>query len=499
MLARDFPAVEALDEEIAALAARASNGPASRRAQRLEHLRARRASPRVPGPRRLANLRAKLDEAAERVAWDSWERRLDEACARAVARLLQLDDCPPWALDELPLRVIATAARLPAPHRALALRLLRTRAGPPPWDLRDAKENLAVRARLEAFGLDLSPWIDGIEPLELEIAGARITLSLEDDPLEIFQMGERFGTCLSLGAVNYFSVFANAADLDKRVVYARDARGQVRARCLFALDDDGRLVCFQSYAHDSSDAYDAAFGEFARTLAARVGTVCAPSGVVRARVAKDWYDDGTADLARQFPQLVAGSGLRREIAEGPLGGIVARVQAEFAPMPLDGRTLPLVLDLRELDARPEAALPLIARLAAAGPVSEATRLRAALLARQAGDLPTARALCSGDVTTALRRELARGDHGDARVLELQLDLDPAAVLGLTRQMGEQAGQRREEDARLSAMAAALERLGRPRRALEALRRVSAPQIHQVKARIARLEADLARARRVRRT
>src|SRR5262249_26045032 len=153
------------------------------------------------------------DRAAERAHLSRITDAIDDTCARAVEQILGLDACPAWARDDVVVRILVAALRLDAPHRALAIQLLRARAGPPPWDLRDAEENVAVIRALEARGIDPRPWIDGIGVVEVKAATGRVLrLSLEDDPLEIFQMGERFGTCLSIGSTNYFSVFANAAD-----------------------------------------------------------------------------------------------------------------------------------------------------------------------------------------------------------------------------------------------------------------------------------------------
>ena len=77
--------------------------------------------------------------------------------------------------------------------------------------------------------------------------GRNVVLAFEHDPLEIFQMGWHFSTCLSPGVFNFFSVFSNAADINKQVVYARDEQGRVVGRCLLALTEDGNLLTFEPY------------------------------------------------------------------------------------------------------------------------------------------------------------------------------------------------------------------------------------------------------------
>ena len=101
------------------------------------------------------------------------------------------------------LTLVATASRLAPRHRALAWRLFRERCGPPPWDLRDAPQNLAFRQRLAH--LDWSPWIDGVGTMAVQAGETRLHLRLEDDPLEVFRMGGHFQTCLSPGSFSIAS------------------------------------------------------------------------------------------------------------------------------------------------------------------------------------------------------------------------------------------------------------------------------------------------------
>jgi len=426
----------------------------------------------VVGERRLANLAEKLDRAAEHLVFEAWLARLEDACRGAIASALQLDACPPWALEDSNLRIVASALALPPASRDLALRLLRLRAGPPPWDLRDAPENVKVVRALTARGLDLRPWLDGVGAVPVEgPAGAPLWLSLEEDPLEIFLMGERFHTCLSLGACNYFSVFANAADVDKRVVYARDEKGVAHARCLLVLDEEGRLLTFHAYAHHDAAAFAELFATFARELAGRVGTVCAPRGAVRPRVAKAWYDDGPRQIGGSFPCLEPASAFRKALATVTPAEVLGLVTMWFAPRPPDALTLPLVLELDEVGQRPELARPLIAALGALGePLPDATVLTMTRRLAQMGDAVGAHALGRDVVLATLEAQLARRDpeHFHSWWLELLLETEPTAVLGAARRM-----KRRPRDdfnrasTRLYLLACGFERLGRLRRAIDA--------------------------------
>ncbi len=126
--------------------------------------------------------------------------------------------------------------------------------------------------------------------------GARFELRLESCPLRILQMGNYFDTCLSRGGCNAFSSVANAVELNKRVVFARDAKNRVVGRQLWALSNENKLLGFRIYtsvAEPHRAALEAAFGEYARDFAARCRLELGDEGEVERLFVADWYDDGT--------------------------------------------------------------------------------------------------------------------------------------------------------------------------------------------------------------
>jgi hypothetical protein len=254
----------------------------------------------------------------------------------------------------------------------------------------------------------MEPWIDGLEPVEHDPpGGGKVTLRLEGDPLEIFRMGQHFSTCLSPGDVNFFSVLANAADINKRVLYARDANGKVIGRCLLALARDGGILTFRPYCHDMSIGFSELVAGFTRLLASRMRTLTAWSGILDTLVAKEWYNDGFWELEKQLPFLEFGSPFRRSIATIDPSSFYERVQTALAPRGLDPLTLPIILlSFGELHDRPELVMPLLRTVPPERPLDASARLRAACLLRRAGA-----------VTQAVRvlKDLARR-HADVREL-----------------------------------------------------------------------------------
>lgn len=124
------------------------------------------------------------------------------------------------------------------------------------------------------------------------------TLAVERDPLEILKIGSYVGSCLALGACNAHAAVAVLLDINKRVVFARNARGGFVARQVVAINDDGKLVCYPVYGHIKSAALHDAFERYAQAWANRLGLPLATgkdqdaSERVRPLTVKEWYDDG---------------------------------------------------------------------------------------------------------------------------------------------------------------------------------------------------------------
>lgn len=139
------------------------------------------------------------------------------------------------------------------------------------------------------------PWL-APRVRHLELAGERHTLCVEDDPLEVLRMGLAFGTCLALDdGFNADSTVLNAVDVNKRVLYLRDARGSVVARKLIAVASDFTLLGYHLYcARDAEGrpAVRAAVDELCRELADACGLPLADHGAPEQIHPGFWYDDG---------------------------------------------------------------------------------------------------------------------------------------------------------------------------------------------------------------
>lgn len=422
-----FPDPGATARELAAIEARLADGAGDARLRRrADNLRARRATPPPVSDTRIERLRTKLTRAADVATLERWladvRTAIDVRLARAFE--LRLEPRPPWLDAPAYQRVLAGIVGLPAGPRALARRVLARRAGPPPWDLRDEPHNAAWLTRLTARGVDVRPWLDGIG---IRRAGRPVRcLALEDDPLEVLRMGEHFSTCLAPTSFNFFAAVVNAAEINKRVIYARDPAGAVIGRCLIGLTDAGGLVTFQPYCHDRTDLA-AMVRDFVAELAAAMGTMVVPTGRIAPLAGCGWYDDGPRDLTSAFAFLADGAPFLTALTTIAPDDLLAELAARFAPLPVGGMALALVVALPELDARPELIVPCLPLLDASDDVPRATRLRAARLAERAG-----RGDLLGDRFVAHLRPTHAGWHADLDLLEMLAPRAPARLLAWLR-------------------------------------------------------------------
>lgn len=423
LLGTDLPRASELMAELAALRHRADDVRIARRITNLEQRL--RAPPRL-SQSKLDKLRAKLERAAERADFDAWERQLAERTDVALAEFLGVPQRPEWANGERNLALVAALTELPPDFSALGQQLLRVRCGSRPWDLRDHPANRRFLEQLRARGVNVDPWVDGIGPRAFGGESDPLTLALEDDPLEVLRMGAYFETCLAPRAFNFFSAVTNAADINKRVLYARNSLGQVRGRCLLALTDAGDIVTFHPYCHDTREAFSTKVMQFVSELADSMRVVVVPAGGIRNLVALAWYDDGPVDLAGRFAFLRDAAFLERLTAVPP-GLLLAELEQAFAPQPLNELTLPLVLGVQALTSRPELVAQLLPHIRKFPPAPE-------LLAQTARQLMT-----QGEVALAweifgayAERFLERTDAHDSLIIELLATFSPSRALAVLR-------------------------------------------------------------------
>lgn len=394
-----------------------------------------------------------------------WEEDINAALRTALSTKIGIADLPDWLMTSRQLWTIFNILQLPPAFRKLGFRLLRIRCDPPPWSLIDDPANRQFITLMEQRGVYMEPWLDPPAPRQFTGSNGRVVnLQFETDPLEIFQMGSYFNTCLSPGAFNFFSVFANAADINKHVIYARNERKQVVGRCLLALTEDGNLLTFEPYCHDPKLGFAKIVAQVVTELATRMGVPVHIQGHVPALVAPSWYDDGPRDVTGRFEFLHPESDFRKEIPSMKPEEFVKDLERLFSPLSLNALSLTLILGLPELAENPTLILPLLPYLKMEKTLPDDVMLQAIKLAHQAGEERFVRKAVKTWVPGYLQRNLRHANRYwfDTEMVVMMAELDPSAALRFLRSSRPRGVRGDEEEAgwRREALAIAHENLAR---------------------------------------
>ncbi len=414
VLAKDCPKPSRIRQEIAALqhlhAGENDKNRKTHLARRIENLARQAKSPRRLSPDRLENLNAKLHRRTE---WELLES-YTEGCLEVTLDYLKLTyqrDTLPKELFQSPYpELLAGILALKGETRELGLRLLFESFDEPAWSFLEQPSNLAFQSQMESRGIDLKPWTGS----ELEVAvktkaGIPYRLRFTRRILDYLLMGFHFETCLAPDSFNFFSTIANAADLNKQVVYGKTDAGKIIGRCLFALTDQGTILTYRRYAHAETENFSAAVDQFAEQLARAMNATLASTGNVPNLAAKDWYDDGAIEMeslwnlqSEDCPVRVL---LRSEAADAVLEKlqnlIGQRVELESLLDPL--------LAVQEFQDRPDLFPPFANRFGLRESVPFKTRFRLAVLSQKAGNRQSARRILDSLKPNEIVAQLKRSE------------------------------------------------------------------------------------------
>ncbi len=116
--------------------------------------------------------------------------------------------------------------------------------------------------------LDVERWKRGIELTLKTVAHGEVTLRVERDPFEALRLGVVGDTCLAPGGLCEEDAAGVVLDVNKRVVYARDAEGRFVGRQLVAISERDELIGYPVYPSSAEENLGEAFERFDRELAA---------------------------------------------------------------------------------------------------------------------------------------------------------------------------------------------------------------------------------------
>jgi hypothetical protein len=490
ILSKAFPLPARLHEELANLRERVPNADSARRTMlqtRIRNLEARLAAPSHVSPYRLKIFRAKLERRIQHAQLLNWEQLVGAQLRERLAAKIGMPYPDDWVQRKEIMTVLNALAELPPGFKDLAFRLLRTRCGPEPWDLRDEEPNRAFLDVLERRGLNLTPWLEGIGPRQIQTEARMLTLDLEKDPLQIMRMGAPFDTCLAPGSFNFFSAISNAADINKRILYARDTGGIIHGRCLLALTGGGELITFNVYAHADWETMRDAVAAYVRELADAMGTVLAADGPIRELISSSWYDDGAIDLTGQLEFLRPSSEFVKALATLPAEDLIPQLQRFLGTRSIPPSVLHALANQEAFKQRPELATPLIPHIRSAEALYGWARLTLADMFRRGGQPNIAL-----EILEPMIRALPR-DGWEVSVAEQLIKLGhPHRALRLIRRTRQPWVRDWPDEwrGRVLVAADAMAALRRPKQALELYRIAAKAGDPDAAARVAELEQQV---------
>jgi len=142
---------------------------------------------------------------------------------------------------------------------------------------------------------DLLTQLHAIKSIESAIYNSRvgeIIIHKETKPMKVLEMGNVVSnSCLALGRGKTYSAVANAADVNKAVLYAI-MQGEIIGRKLIALNEDGEIVQFRTYNNRLDLNLDLLFGRYLVDLSQETSAKLGNNGTVPTIMSQRWYNDG---------------------------------------------------------------------------------------------------------------------------------------------------------------------------------------------------------------
>lgn len=378
------PLASRTEREIAALEARVGSHPQPEfLLRRLGNLRQRRNAPAVLLPAAIEKLTQKLQLCINRHVLADFHQRIQQTLISVAVLHSRLPAIGTYLSNRRYAALIEGLMILQEPFRSMGFRLLRLQWNGEHWDRIREPENQRFLSLMERRGIRTAPWLSSETLLTTQYQRQTVRIGFETDPVDILLMGHYFDTCLSPDGFNFFSAVANAVDVNKRILFARDQHNRVVGRCLLVLGDSGMIMTYHPYCHENDFPMDRHVASIASKLAADMGTVVAQHDTVSSLVAPRWYDDSARDLGQSITSK--DSPLLLGLQTVTEDDVVETLQAAFG---LDGLTvtsLSTVLRLPVFAERPNLVRPLIPFLRQfEKQLSSETLLRAANCAHQCG-------------------------------------------------------------------------------------------------------------------
>lgn len=253
-------------------------------------------------------------------------------------------------------------------------------------------------------------------------------------------------------------------------LYGRNSEGNVMARALLAITDEGGILTFHPYSHSKEIGFDRIVQDFALRLARKMGTLVVADGNVSKLMSTRWYDDGPVDLTRQFESLEDGSSFREDLRHIAPDQVLQAMQCAIAPLSFNDLTLPLLINLPELDERPELVDVLFPLVCQNSKLPTDSLVRIANLLIDAGRDREVERLVPRLVNHAFMIDWM-DEYGNNEIVGIMAKVAPSKALRFlreTRSAGVRSWEQEWNGYRLGYGAVATQRLHRPRQAAKLL-------------------------------
>lgn len=160
--------------------------------------------------------------------------------------------------------------------------------------------------------INLDEWLTP-EPVWVEVSpDRRIRITVSQNPVKTFLMGQYFGSCLSLHDCNRMSALTNAYDANKQVLYIYEEEGALLGRQLVTISSKGTMLGYHCYLkvpntdQEQRELLTAAVHDHCGRWARRCNVPLGEEGEPEEIAGHFWYDDGEIDWPESAKNLSRG-------------------------------------------------------------------------------------------------------------------------------------------------------------------------------------------------
>lgn len=142
-------------------------------------------------------------------------------------------------------------------------------------------------------------WLHPLK-ITLPVEGlGEVTIAPETDPYELLKLGTYVDSCLAAWSFNAHNAVAVLLDINKRVLFARNAKGHFLGRQIVAISKHNALACHSVYPRSAPKPLQDLFALYNEDLAMQLSIPIAKhddyTQTVEPLVVREWYDDGLWD------------------------------------------------------------------------------------------------------------------------------------------------------------------------------------------------------------